>query len=160
MATILTEREFRQLGKTPRSAPRKRPFRLKSPELAEHQLQIDCTKMLRRVLRHDVTWTAIDHANAKDRLTGAIRKARGVKAGIPDYLFWHRGRAYAIELKALGGQLSAAQNLFLYCLTVSDIDFTVCRSVAEVFQAVEEWGLTRTSVSSTRGTSIGRRATG
>lgn len=78
----------------------------------EHQLQIDVRKYLDLALppRHpDVWWTAIDHAHAASRMTGALRKARGVKAGIPDLHILYRGRSIWIELKAPNGSVSLEQ---------------------------------------------------
>jgi hypothetical protein len=98
--------------------------------------------MLARVLRADVTWTAIDHANAKDALTGAIRKARGVKPGLPDYLFLSNGRAYFIEFKTKG-TLSDNQRAFHADLTAACVPVATCRGEWEVFDQVKAWGLTR-----------------
>lgn len=120
-----------------------RSFRLTAPVAPEHEAQIACARMLARVLRPDVCWTAVDHANARDKLTGAIRKARGVKAGIPDFLFWHDGRGFAIEFKREDGVLSDAQRDFLRTLIGADVEVAVCWSASQVADKVVEWGLTR-----------------
>jgi hypothetical protein len=99
-------------------------FQLTAPKQLEHELQIECTSMLWKVLLPDVCWTAIDHAHSLDMRIGRHgrpiglleaqkRKARGVKAGIADYLFWHRRQAFAIELKTVDGVLSGDQEDFL-----------------------------------------------
>jgi hypothetical protein len=80
---------------------------------------MDVATYLRLALpeRHpDVWWTGVDHANAKSRMTGALRKARGVKAGIPDLHVLYRGRSIWIELKAPTGSVSdeqIAQRMFI-----------------------------------------------
>lgn len=121
---------------------RRAPFRLTAPVTPEHQAQIDCTKMLQRVLLPDVCWTAIDHANARDALTGAIRKARGVRAGIPDYLFWRLGKPYAIEFKP-NGDLSDSQKKFLPEMIGAGVEVAVCRTASQVLQRLQLWGLCR-----------------
>ena len=122
---------------------RKRPFRL-TPEVArEHDVQRQVANMLWKVLRPEVCWTSIDHANAKDRLTGSIRKGRGVKAGVPDVLLWFEGRAFAIELKSEAGVLTLDQQNFIECLLGARVQVAICRSVSETFERVRDWGLTR-----------------
>lgn len=120
-----------------------RSLRLTAPVAPEHEAQIACARMLAQVLRPDVCWTAVDHANARDKLTGAIRKARGVKAGIPDFLFWHYGRGFAIEFKRADGVLSDAQRAFLRTLIGAEVEVAVCWNSVQVFQKVVEWGLAR-----------------
>jgi len=122
---------------------RRLPFQLTASCTPEHQAQIDCTNMLARVLRPEVCWTAIDHANAKDATTGAIRKARGVQAGIPDYLFWDFGRGFAIEFKIDDGVLLDSQRVFGKRLITAKVEFAVCWGQRQVFDRVREWGLTR-----------------
>jgi hypothetical protein len=134
-----------------------RPFALTSYEPAEHELQIDCTKMLRVILLPEVCWTAIDHAHSLNMAIGrngrpiglmeaAKRKARGIKAGITDYLFWANGDAFAIELKAtVDGVLSDDQKDWLRAMIGAGASVSVCWTIDQVFQKVVEWGLVRAS---------------
>jgi hypothetical protein len=83
----------------------------------EHSLQIAVAHMLDVVLDPERTWwTAIDHGVGKLGFKEAgIRKARGVKRGIPDIIImWADGLTDAshligIELKAGRGKASEAQ---------------------------------------------------
>jgi hypothetical protein len=82
----------------------------------EHSLQIAVAHMLDVVLDPKRTWwTAIDHGVGKLGFKEAgIRKARGVKPGIPDIVIMARDFPYqpiviGIELKAGRGDLSEAQ---------------------------------------------------
>lgn len=120
-----------------------RPFKLTPPITPEHEMQIDVARMLNRILLPDVCWSAVDHANAADATTGAIRKARGAKPGLPDLLFWYQGRAYAIELKIVGGVVSPAQRQFQDQLARAGGLVAVCRDCASVFSTVQAWGLSR-----------------
>ena len=82
-----------------------RRFARKTPE---HDLQKAVGQYLNATLPVESWWTSIDHAGG-GILAGALRKARHVKAGIPDILIVWYGRAYFIELKAGPGRLSSDQ---------------------------------------------------
>jgi hypothetical protein len=130
-------------------------FALEALEPSEHELQIDCTTMLERILLQDVQWTAVDHAHSLDRRIGRNgvpiglievkkRKARGVKSGICDYLFWFDGRAFAIELKRNASEkLSDDQKTFCRGLLRAGVLVKVCWTKSQVFNVVVDWGLTR-----------------
>jgi hypothetical protein len=131
-----------------------RPFVLTSYEPAEHEMQVDCTQMLARILLPNVQWTAIDHAHSLDRRIGrngrpigiiqaAQRKRRGVKPGIPDFLFWHRSMSFAIELKVGDNDLEPDQEEFLRGLIRAEVETKVCWTKDQVFNTVVSWGLTR-----------------
>jgi hypothetical protein len=130
-------------------------FQLVAPEPREHELQIDCTKMLERILLPDVQWTAIDHAHSLDRRIGRNgrpiglievqkRKARGIRAGICDYLYWYDGRSFAIELKRNADEkLSDDQKDFCRGLLRAGVSVKVCWTKPQVFETVVGWRLTR-----------------
>jgi hypothetical protein len=70
----------------------------------EWQEQKKLARLLDKWLdRTRVWWTATDPA-APNAISGAIRKARGVKPGVPDLLVWYRGKLIAIELKSRSGR--------------------------------------------------------
>lgn len=78
----------------------------------EHRLQKAVATFLFLALpdrNPDIYWTGIDHAAAASAAVGRGRKERGIKAGIPDLHFLHRGRSIWIELKAEDGSLSDEQ---------------------------------------------------
>jgi hypothetical protein len=139
----------------PPRKPAAKPFRLKPPRYLEHQLQIDCTTMLRSgVLLPDVCWTAIDHAHSLNMTPGRYgrpiglleaqkRRARGVRAGVSDYLFWRLGRGFAIELKTVDGSLSDDQKTFLKEMIEAGIPVSVCWDIRQVIAKLQAWGLCR-----------------
>ena len=125
---------------------------------SEHELQIDCKNMLDRILLPEVCWTAIDHGHTFDMRPGRRgvpiglleaqkRKARGIKAGLPDLMFWHVGQGYAIELKTDCGDLSEAQEIFLREMIAAGVEVAVCWNQTQVFNKVVGWGLTRAAYS-------------
>lgn len=64
---------------------------------------------LRVALPVDAYWTAIDGGRATGRTIGAMRKRRGIKAGIPDFLIVWRGITLWIERKVRGRSVSDDQ---------------------------------------------------
>lgn len=130
-------------------------FQLEPIEPSEHELQIDCTNMLGRLLLPDVQWTAIDHAHSLDRRIGRNgvpiglievrkRQARGIKPGICDYLFWHRAAAFAIELKRNAYEkLSDDQKIFCRGLLKAGVKVQVCWTIWQVDETATRWGLMR-----------------
>jgi hypothetical protein len=126
-----------------------------APERTEHELQIACTTMLHRILRPDVAWTAVDLAHSLDWRVGRNgkpiglievqkRKARGCRAGVPDYLFWHSGSSFAIELKRNADEtLSDDQRDFCSGLLRAHVQLKICWDERQVYDAVSSWGLSR-----------------
>jgi hypothetical protein len=130
-------------------------FQLETLEPSEHELQIDCTKMLGRLLLPDVQWTAVDHAHSLDRRIGRNgvpigliearkRVARGIKPGICDYLFWHRAAAFAIEMKRNAYEvLSDDQKVFCRGLLKAGVKVKICWTIWQVDATATAWGLMR-----------------
>jgi hypothetical protein len=75
----------------------------------EQELQRSLIEQLRWRARPDVWWCAIPNGGWRSPVEGAIFKALGVQPGAPDLLVVRQGLASFIELKAVGGRLSASQ---------------------------------------------------
>lgn len=129
-------------------------FRLTSYVEAEREAQIQDCKMLRILLRPGVCWTAIDHGHSFNTTIGRNgqpigliemqkRKARGVRAGIPDLLFWADGKPYAIERKIEDGVISDAQRVFQQELKDARVPVANAWSQAELCETLNAWGLLR-----------------
>lgn len=114
--------------------------------------------MLRLILLPNVAWTAIDHAHSFTKKVGRFgqpigmleaqkRKRRGIVAGIWDYLFFHEGRGYQLELKRSADEdLSDVQEVWGKRLIDAGIPIKVCWTKDQVFATVAEWGLIRAGV--------------
>jgi hypothetical protein len=113
--------------------------------------------MLGRVLLPTVAWTAVDHAHSLNPTIGRHgkpiglleaqkRKARGIRPGICDYLFWHQSLGYAIELKVDDGELTDDEEDFIRDLIKAEIEVKVCWGMWQVFETVGDWGLVRPGV--------------
>ena len=85
-------------------------------------------------------FTAIDHARKMSLAAGAARKARGIKAGIPDWLIVWRGTTLWIEQKA-GSDLSAAQEDTRDDLVANGHHWRLCRTLEEAEQACRDVGI-------------------
>lgn len=91
-------------------------------------------------LPHDCYWTAIGHGGGGE-LRGAILKGMGLKAGCPDVLIVHGGKAHFIELKAPRGSLSPAQKLAHMAITEAGATVAVCKTLEQIEAALDGWGI-------------------
>jgi len=86
---------------------------------------------------------AIPNGGARDSRTGAMLKAEGVKAGVPDiFLAVPCGRFHGlfIELKAGdAGRISEAQASWITSLQGKGYDAGVCRTLDEAVQTITEY---------------------
>jgi hypothetical protein len=135
-----------------------RRFQLVAPEPTEHELQIVCADACWRILLPDVQWTAVDLGHSLDQRVGRNgvpiglieaqkRKRRGCKPGVFDFLFWHRGAAFAIELKRNADeQLSDDQKEFGRGLIRAGCKVKVAWTFDLFIQTITVWGLVRPGV--------------
>ncbi len=94
------------------------------------------------VLEPDTTlWTAINPVPGKTPATAGLSKAMGLKAGIPDYLIIHAGKAHFIELKDMSGAFTKSQREMFPRIRKQNIPLATCRSIAEVDLALDMFGI-------------------
>ncbi len=74
-------------------APRKKPVQ------REWKEQETDARFLNHALPYDAYWTAIDGGRAKNGAIGQLRKRRGLKGGVPDWLIVWQGITLWIERK-------------------------------------------------------------
>jgi hypothetical protein len=108
----------------------------------EWQEQVKLCRLLDRWLDSSRTfWTATDPV-APSALSGAIRKQRGVKPGVPDILVLYRGKLIAIELKSRGGKCSAPQRAVREDLLRAGAGgWWVCRTARAAMWALHKSGV-------------------
>ena len=110
--------------------------------MSEWKLQQACATFLAAVLPRDSYWTSVDAGQGRmDVRAGQMRKARGVKAGVPDVLVCYRGTLYCIELKASKGRLSETQHMTIAQIREAGGQVSVCHSVEEVETALRAWDI-------------------
>ena len=106
----------------------------------EHMLQKACAKFLNHALPPDVWFTAIDHAT-RSAVEGQEKKARGVKPGLPDFMFKFGGRTVWIELKTEKGRVQDTQESVRDVLERNGDEWHVARSIDDVEAILRGYGL-------------------
>jgi hypothetical protein len=107
----------------------------------EQALHIAVARYLTVALRPPVWWSSIEHASKLGAVAAGMRRARGVKAGIPDIIiFWPEGKA-GIELKSPTGSLSPMQNKTIDDWIAAGAHVAVCKHLEEVVEALMIWGI-------------------
>jgi len=124
----------------PARMPRKRAANAKPRANPEQSLQRAVATYLARVLAAPTFFTAIGHGGG-GKLRGAILKGMGMRAGVPDLLIIDRGKCLWIELKAGKGALSPEQVAVHQWLVAAGASVVVCRSIDDVRDRLEVWGV-------------------
>ena len=73
----------------------------------------------------------------------AILQGLGLVAGVPDVILIHKGRAFALELKAPGGRLSSRQEAALSAMDEAGACVCVAEGIDRAVLVLEAWGLLR-----------------
>src|SRR6516165_9062188 len=71
----------------------------------------------------------------------AILKGLGVVAGVPDVIAIHKGRCYAMELKAEGGRPTEKQLACIAALREAGAFTCIAEGVDRAIACLEGWGL-------------------
>jgi hypothetical protein len=130
----------------------------------EQRLQRAVADYLAWALLPPAWFTAIAHGarlgdDSTAWLRGGILRGTGTKAGVPDILIVHEGRAYFVELKSARGSLSEAQRTTHSALTATGCPVAVCRSLDDVQSMLWAWRIpTRSTKPSTERIRAGFRA--
>jgi hypothetical protein len=70
---------------------------------------VKLSSLLDKWLDHTCTFATATDPAASSAMSGAMRKKRGVKAGLPDTLVLHRRKLVTLEMKSREGHCSASQ---------------------------------------------------
>jgi hypothetical protein len=85
--------------------------------------------------------------NAKGiAIQGARLKGLGVRPGVSDLILVHRGRAFALELKAPSGRATEQQMQFVSDFNAAGGFGTIASGLDEALRILEVWGLVRGQV--------------
>lgn len=112
----------------------------------EQALQIAVAGFLRHALRPPTFWSSIDHGAGKMTPASAgLRKARGVKPGLPDILIMHPffdgTLVVGVELKAGRGTPSVHQGAVWAAFNECRALYYIARSIEEVEAKLRECGI-------------------
>lgn len=129
--------------------PRAVKFTLTAPIVREPILHKQIADSLRvelgppgRVSAQGVTWWSVDMAAYAGTVPG-IRTGRGCIAGVPDILLLHRGAAFFLEVKALDGALSSAQQTVGIAILMTGAHYGVVRNASEALEHLDAWEIPR-----------------
>lgn len=106
----------------------------------EWRQQVELCRLLDRWLPADAFWTATDPI-ATSAMSGAMRRLRGVKPGLPDTLVWHRRKSITIEMKSRQGRCSAAQRAAREALIRAGAEWWMCRTANAAMWALKKSGV-------------------
>jgi hypothetical protein len=73
----------------------------------------------------------------------AILKGLGVVAGVPDVIAIHKGRCYAMELKAEGGRPTETQLATIAAMEAAGAFTAIAEGLNRALAILEAWGLLR-----------------
>jgi hypothetical protein len=76
-------------------------------------------------------------------IEAAIMKGLGVKAGVPDVVAIHKGRVFALELKAEGGRATPKQLEAIAAMEAAGAYCCIAEGLDRALACLEAWGLLR-----------------
>ena len=94
----------------------------------------------------------VPNGGKRSKVEAAILKGFGVRAGVSDLIIIHRGRVYALELKAPNGRPTKEQMQFMSDLNLAGGFGCIAEGLDQAICVLECWGLLRGKAS------IGRAA--
>jgi len=106
---------------------------------AEDKLHAEIVRALEVILPPSVVWWSSESRGVGVR-EGARRKARGVKAGVPDMQFHFDSRSHFIEIKTTQGRMNEAQIAMAAWLRGAGHQYDVCRSLDDVIDCLRRAG--------------------
>lgn len=114
----------------------------------EQKIHIAVAQHLRTRAVSGLVWFHPANGGFRSKREGALLKAMGVRAGVSDFILFHAGKLFCLELKAEGGRATEAQMTFL-----SDIDragaFTALPvGLDAALATLESWGLLKPTIKS------------
>lgn len=99
----------------------------------EHTLQVSIMDYLDRALPSSCYAFAVPNGAKREKITGAILKREGVKAGVADIvLLRNPGMCALIEVKTEAGRLSNSQIEFRDWAAANGFPYAVVRSLGDV----------------------------
>jgi hypothetical protein len=76
-------------------------------------------------------------------IEAAIMKGLGVKVGVPDVVAIHKGRCYALELKAEGGRGTLKQLEAITAMEAAGAPCCIAEGLDRALAVLKQWGILR-----------------
>jgi hypothetical protein len=86
---------------------------------------------------------AVPNGGYRKPVEAAILKGMGVTSGVPDIIAVHRGRVFALELKADGGRATNKQLACIAALREAGAVTSIAVGLDAALATLESWGLLR-----------------
>ena len=110
--------------------------------MLERRLQSAVAQYLDAILdRNLARWFHIPNEGKRSKITGALLKRAGLKAGLPDCVILYLGKFLAIELKTDRGRVTPSQRDWIEWLSANGFPTVICRSLGGVEKALREYGV-------------------
>jgi len=109
----------------------------------EQDVQRAVAEHLRLRRAPGVYWFHPANGGARTAIEGAILKACGVRAGVPDIICIRDGKTFALELKAPTGRLSDAQRIAHDEMRAAGAEVATVVGIDAALEQLEGWGLLR-----------------
>lgn len=108
-----------------------------------HQRAVFCWAALNVVKYPELKWMhAIPNGGKRDKITGGVMKAEGVKSGVADIFLPVMRRMWSglyIEMKKKDGKISTEQKEFGAFVQSQSFGFVVCYSWTDAVNCIQEY---------------------
>jgi hypothetical protein len=108
------------------------------PKVGEHLLQLACVRFFRQY--YPDLYCNLWHTNgtAIDKRNGGVLKGMGVIAGVPDLLFFYKGKLHGIELKTAKGTQSEGQKEWQKMALMHGGEYHIVRTVEQFVLLIQQ----------------------
>jgi hypothetical protein len=108
---------------------------------SEAQIHAAVVAHLRLRAKPEVLWTHVPNGEKRDARTGAKLKRMGTLAGTSDFLLWHEGNSFALEIKSPGGRPSEHQLDFMARFADAGGHTCIAEGIDSALACLEAWQL-------------------
>jgi hypothetical protein len=126
----------------PITLPRLRPMSGRRHHRPEDQLQRTVCQHLRQRGAPGLVWHT-PNGGKRRPVEASILKGLGTRAGVADLIFVHRGRPFALELKADEGRPTVEQIAFVSDFNGAGGSAAIVNGLDRALRTLETWGLLR-----------------
>lgn len=111
------------------------------PAHPEWDFQTTVAEFLDLALPAEAFWSSVDMGPARSKAVGGLRKARGLRSGIPDLIIVYQRITVWVECKTSTGTLSQAQKNVRLALLANGHHWALARTLDDVTQACAAVGI-------------------
>jgi VRR-NUC domain len=109
----------------------------------EQDIQKALADHLRLRAAPGIYWFHPPNGGGRSAIEGAILKACGVRAGVPDLILVRDGRTFGLELKAPNGRLSESQRIAHEEMKAAGAEVAVAVGIDQALERLEAWQMLR-----------------